>query len=80
MELGLPKDMVNRHPFFRVRSRCTVLGEIHKSMPICCDGQTPFHRGTTPQMSFYDKVSQAFAVFLPVRSVASWAMGDAMIT
>ncbi len=78
--LGLPREMVFRHPFPGPGLGVRILGEVHRAYAdtlrkadaifleelratIDSDGQ-----------SWYDKTSQAFAVFLPVRSVG--VMGD----
>ena len=80
LELGLPRDMVFRHPFPGPGLGVRILGEVTRERADLlrradaifidelraardADGKT-----------WYDKTSQAFAVFLPVRSVG--VMGD----
>ena len=43
-------------------------------MPICCGVRTRFSSKELHRYGLYDKVGQAFAAFLPVRSVG--VMGD----
>jgi GMP synthase (glutamine-hydrolysing) len=74
MELGLPKDMVNRHPFPGPGLGVRILGEIHKSHADLLRRADAIFIEELRRNDLYDKVSQAFAVFLPVRSVG--VMGD----
>jgi GMP synthase (glutamine-hydrolysing) len=74
MELGLPKDMVNRHPFPGPGLGVRILGEIHKSHADLLRRADAIFIEELRRNELYDKVSQAFAVFLPVRSVG--VMGD----
>ncbi len=74
LELGLPKDMIMRHPFPGPGLGVRILGEVKPEyVPLlqCADAIFIEELG---QHGLYDKVSQAFAVFLPVRSVG--VMGD----
>jgi GMP synthase (glutamine-hydrolysing) len=73
-ELGLPKDMVNRHPFPGPGLGVRILGEIHKSHADLLRRADAIFIEELRRNELYDKVSQAFAVFLPVRSVG--VMGD----
>ena len=57
----LVRDFIARHP------GCTVVN-------IACGLDTRFHRVDDGKMRWYDLTSQAFAVFLPVKSVG--VMGD----
>jgi GMP synthase (glutamine-hydrolysing) len=80
IELGLPREMVYRHPFPGPGLGVRILGEVRREWADLlrradaifieelraardADGQT-----------WYDNVAQAFAVFLPIRSVG--VMGD----
>jgi GMP synthase (glutamine-hydrolysing) len=80
LELGLPRSMVFRHPFPGPGLGVRILGEVTRvhadllrradaifidelRMAVDADGK-----------SWYDKTAQAFAVFLPIRSVG--VMGD----
>jgi GMP synthase (glutamine-hydrolysing) len=74
IELGLPKDMVNRHPFPGPGLGVRVLGEVHKSHADLLRRADAIFIEELRRHELYDKVSQAFAVFLPVRSVG--VMGD----
>jgi GMP synthase (glutamine-hydrolysing) len=74
MELGLPQDMVNRHPFPGPGLGVRILGEIHKSHADLLRRADAIFIEELRRNGLYDKVSQAFAVFLPVRSVG--VMGD----
>ncbi|KYP97792.1 GMP synthase [Sodalis-like endosymbiont of Proechinophthirus fluctus] len=74
LELGLPYDMLYRHPFPGPGLGVRVLGEVKKEY---CDllrrADTIFIE-ELHKADLYNKVSQAFTVFLPVRSVG--VMGD----
>ena len=74
VELGLPKDMVNRHPFPGPGLGVRILGEVHKSHADLLRRADAIFIEELRRHELYDKVSQAFAVFLPVRSVG--VMGD----
>ncbi len=74
LELGLPREMVYRHPFPGPGLGVRILGRSHEAARgSAAQGGRDLHRGAAPAR-LYDRVSQAFAVFLPVRSVA--VMGD----
>ncbi|MES2012750.1 GMP synthase [mine drainage metagenome] len=79
--LGLPHDMVYRHPFPGPGLGVRILGEVKKEFAeLLCRADAIFIeelRNTVDQKSgktWYDLTSQAFAVFLPVKSVG--VMGD----
>jgi GMP synthase (glutamine-hydrolysing) len=74
VELGLPKEMVHRHPFPGPGLGVRILGEIHKSHADLLRRADAIYIEELRTHELYDKVSQAFAVFLPVRSVG--VMGD----
>ena len=74
VELGLPKEMVNRHPFPGPGLGVRILGEIHKSHADLLRRADAIFIEELRTHDLYDKVSQAFAVFLSVRSVG--VMGD----
>jgi GMP synthase (glutamine-hydrolysing) len=74
VELGLPKEMVYRHPFPGPGLGVRILGEIHKSHADLLRRADAIFIEELRTHDLYDKVSQAFAVFLPVRSVG--VMGD----
>jgi GMP synthase (glutamine-hydrolysing) len=79
--LGLPHDMVYRHPFPGPGLGVRILGEVKKEYADLLRRADAIFidelRGTIDPISgrsWYDQTSQAFAVFLPVRSVG--VMGD----
>ena len=91
--LGLPHDMVYRHPFPGPGLGVRILGEVRKDFADLlrrADAifieelrNTPFEQTIgagegggqrTPHKNWYEATSQAFAVFLPVKSVG--VMGD----
>ena len=80
LELGLPRDMVFRHPFPGPGLGVRILGEVtreraellRRADAIFIDELKMAH--DADGVSWYDKTAQAFAVFLPVRSVG--VMGD----
>jgi len=74
MQLGLPKDMVHRHPFPGPGLGVRILGEIHKPHADLLRRADAIFIEELRRHDLYDKVSQAFAVFLPVKSVG--VMGD----
>ncbi|NNF61459.1 MAG: glutamine-hydrolyzing GMP synthase [Gammaproteobacteria bacterium] len=75
LELGLPYDMVFRHPFPGPGLGVRILGEVHAESAALLREADHIFISELRAAGLYDKVSQAFAVFLPVRSVA--VMGDA---
>jgi GMP synthase (glutamine-hydrolysing) len=74
LELGLPADMVHRHPFPGPGLGVRILGEIHKAHADLLRRADAIFIEELRRDGLYEKVSQAFAVFLPVRSVG--VMGD----
>ncbi len=75
LALGLPEAMVMRHPFPGPRSRrANPRRDSRRVRRHAASRRRDLHRRTAPR-GYYDKVSQAFAVFLPVRSVG--VVGDA---
>jgi GMP synthase (glutamine-hydrolysing) len=74
IELGLPADMVHRHPFPGPGLGVRILGEIHQEHADLLRRADAIFIEELRRDGLYDKVSQAFAVFLPVRSVG--VMGD----
>ena len=78
--LGLPREMVYRHPFPGPGLGVRVLGEVKREYAdLLRQADAIFIeelRNTTDESgkSWYDLTSQAFAVFLPVKSVG--VMGD----
>jgi len=74
VELGLPHDMVYRHPFPGPGLGVRILGEVKKGYADLLRKADAVFIEELRMHGLYDKVSQAFAVFLPVRSVG--VMGD----
>jgi GMP synthase (glutamine-hydrolysing) len=75
IELGLPHEMVYRHPFPGPGLGVRILGEVHKEYADILRQADAIFIEELRKQGWYDKVSQAFAVFLPVKSVG--VMGDA---
>ncbi|KER04006.1 glutamine-hydrolyzing GMP synthase [Photorhabdus temperata] len=74
LELGLPYDMLNRHPFPGPGLGVRVLGEVKKEYCDLLRRADAIFIEELHKADLYNKVSQAFTVFLPVRSVG--VMGD----
>ncbi|MHB8348125.1 MAG: glutamine-hydrolyzing GMP synthase [Acidiferrobacterales bacterium] len=74
-ELGLPHAMIYRHPFPGPGLGVRILGEVRKEYADILRKADAIYLEELYRNGLYDKVSQAFAVFLPVRSVA--VLGDA---
>ncbi|NHB86770.1 glutamine-hydrolyzing GMP synthase [Photorhabdus tasmaniensis] len=74
LELGLPYDMLNRHPFPGPGLGVRVLGEVKKEYCDLLRRADAIFIEELHKANLYNKVSQAFTVFLPVRSVG--VMGD----
>jgi GMP synthase (glutamine-hydrolysing) len=73
-ELGLPEELLGRHPFPGPGLAVRVLGEVTAERVALLQEADAIFREELHESDFYDKVSQAFAVLLPVRSVG--VMGD----
>jgi GMP synthase (glutamine-hydrolysing) len=74
LELGLPREMVFRHPFPGPGLGVRILGEVTRQYADLLRKADRVFIDELRAHGLYDQVSQAFAVFLPVRSVA--VMGD----
>ncbi|WP_058557669.1 glutamine-hydrolyzing GMP synthase [Thiohalocapsa sp. ML1] len=74
IELGLPAEMVYRHPFPGPGLGVRILGEVRKDFADTLRRADHIYIEELRAAGLYDKVSQAFAVFLPVRSVG--VVGD----
>lgn len=74
VELGLPREMVFRHPFPGPGLGVRILGEVTKPHADLLRKADAVYIEELRRQGWYDRVSQAFAVFLPVRSVA--VLGD----
>jgi GMP synthase (glutamine-hydrolysing) len=69
LELGLPSDMVYRHPFPGPGLAVRILGEVRQSHVETLRRADHIFIELLRKHDLYDRVSQAFAVFLPVKSV-----------
>ncbi len=74
LELGLPREMVYRHPFPGPGLGVRILGEVKKAFADLLRQADAIFIEELRNADLYDQVSQAFAVFLPVKSVG--VMGD----
>ena len=73
-ELGLPHQMVWRHPFPGPGLGVRILGEVKEEYCEILRRADAIYIEELYQTGHYHKISQAFAVFLPVKSVG--VMGD----
>jgi len=69
VELGLPYDMVYRHPFPGPGLGVRILGQVNKEYADLLRLADHIFIEELRKHDLYDKTSQAFAVFLPVKSV-----------
>ena len=74
LALGLPRDMVFRHPFPGPGLGVRILGEVKQEYADLLRRADAIFIDELRAAGWYDQVAQAFAVFLPVRSVG--VMGD----
>ncbi len=74
LELGLPRKMVMRHPFPGPGLGVRVLGEVKPEYVRLLQLADDIFIDELHKQDLYDKTSQAFVVFLPVKSVG--VMGD----
>jgi GMP synthase (glutamine-hydrolysing) len=74
VELGLPADMVYRHPFPGPGLGVRILGEVRKEYADLLRLADAIFIEELRSAGLYGRTSQAFAVFLPVRAVG--VMGD----
>jgi GMP synthase (glutamine-hydrolysing) len=74
LALGLPREMVYRHPFPGPGLGVRVLGSIRKEYVHLLQRADAIFIEELRKSGWYDKTAQAFAVFLPVKSVG--VMGD----
>ena len=73
-ELGLPYEMIHRHPFPGPGLGVRILGEVKKEYADILRRADHIFIEELRRHELYDEVSQAFTVFLPVKSVG--VMGD----
>jgi GMP synthase (glutamine-hydrolysing) len=74
IELGLPSEMVYRHPFPGPGLGVRILGEVSKEFADTLRLADDIFIEELRQADLYDQISQAFAVFMPVKSVG--VVGD----
>jgi len=74
LELGLPREMVFRHPFPGPGLGVRILGRVTREAAELLRRADAIYIEELRAHDLYDRVSQAMAIFLPVRSVA--VMGD----
>jgi GMP synthase (glutamine-hydrolysing) len=74
LALGLPRDMVFRHPFPGPGLGVRILGEIRPEYAELLRRADDIFIEELRAADWYDKTAQAFAVFLPVKAVG--VMGD----
>ncbi|HYS74672.1 MAG TPA: glutamine-hydrolyzing GMP synthase [Burkholderiales bacterium] len=74
LALGLPREMVFRHPFPGPGLGVRILGEVKREYADLLRRADAIFIEELRAAGWYDKVAQAFAVFLPVKSVG--VMGD----
>jgi GMP synthase (glutamine-hydrolysing) len=74
LALGLPREMVFRHPFPGPGLGVRILGEVKREYADLLRSADAIFIDELRASGWYDKTAQAFAVFLPVRSVG--VMGD----
>lgn len=74
LELGLPREIVSRHPFPGPGLGVRILGKVNEEYADLLRLADDIFITELRKQSLYDQVSQAFAVLLPVKSVG--VMGD----
>ena len=74
MHLGLPRELVQRHPFPGPGLGVRILGEVTSERADILREADAIFLEELRAADYYDKVSQAFAVYLPVKSVG--VVGD----
>ncbi|HSK13246.1 MAG TPA: glutamine-hydrolyzing GMP synthase, partial [Phnomibacter sp.] len=73
-ELGIPPEMLNRHPFPGPGLAIRILGEITEEKVLLLQAADAIYIHSLKSHGWYDKVWQAGAILLPVKSVG--VMGD----
>lgn len=74
LELGLPAELIHRHPFPGPGLGVRILGEVNKEYADLLREADAIFIDELRAAGWYEKVSQAFTVFLPVKSVG--VVGD----
>ena len=73
-ELGLPLEMLNRHPFPGPGLGVRILGEINEKKVTILQNADAIFIEELIKANLYDQVSQAFCAYLPIKSVG--VVGD----
>jgi len=73
-ELGLPEELIRRHPFPGPGLAVRILGEVTAERVAVLQEADAIFIDALRESGYYEKTSQAFAVLLPVKSVG--VMGD----
>jgi GMP synthase (glutamine-hydrolysing) len=73
-ELGIPQDLLNRHPFPGPGLGIRILGEVTEDKVLLLQNADAIFTNQLKQTGNYNKVWQAGAILLPVKSVG--VMGD----
>ena len=73
-ELSLPESFINRHPFPGPGLAIRILGEVNEERIRLCQEADDIYISKLREHDYYDKVWQAGAILLPVKSVG--VMGD----
>lgn len=74
LELGLPRSMIYRHPFPGPGLAIRIIGEVTKEKIRILQEADDIFISALKEEKLYDKIWQAFAVLLPVKTVG--VMGD----
>ena len=69
IELGLDKKLINRHPFPGPGLAVRILGEVKKDYADILRQADNIFIEMLHERNLYNKISQAFTVFMPVKSV-----------
>ena len=74
LELGIPEDMINRHPFPGPGLAIRILGEVTEEKVRLLQDADFIYIESLKKFDLYNKVWQAGTILLPVKSVG--VMGD----
>jgi GMP synthase (glutamine-hydrolysing) len=74
LELGIPSDMINRHPFPGPGLAIRILGEVTEEKATLLQEADAIYIKALKERNLYNEVWQAGAILLPVKSVG--VMGD----
>jgi GMP synthase (glutamine-hydrolysing) len=69
LELGINKKLINRHPFPGPGLAVRILGEVRQDYADILRQADNIFIQLLHEKDLYDKISQAFTVFMPVKSV-----------